>query len=150
MDAAVQRGHDTVVQFLLSKRTERGTAKAMNEYVARGDLNMVKLLTVDKSTAGSVNIAASCGHLGIVEYFVAEKEVPFAGPGMEAAVKHEHIDVVEYLHSQRPKIFVAKFIQIAQGNNQPVNVQYFDTHRCECCKSIPLDDLLVAKLAKKR
>ncbi|KAF0720839.1 Aste57867_34 [Aphanomyces stellatus] len=150
IDEAAEHGHNSIVRFLLAKRNEGGTVKAMNAYVAKGDITMVKLLATNKCSSSSVNIAASFGHLDIVEYLVGRKEVAFAAPAIEAAARHGHVAVVEYLHNRRPEICVAKFMQLAHATNQSSIVEYFDSHRCTCCQGISLNELLAVTPGKKR
>ncbi|KAF0720834.1 Aste57867_29 [Aphanomyces stellatus] len=73
-DAASLYGHDAIVRFLLAKRNEGGGVKATNGYLARGDINMVKLLALGKCTSGSVNVAAAHGHLAIVNISLATRK----------------------------------------------------------------------------
>ncbi|KAF0720833.1 Aste57867_28 [Aphanomyces stellatus] len=150
MDEAAAHGHDSIVRFLAAKRNECGSVKAMNTYVTRGDLAMVKVIAINKCSSGNVNLAASLGHLEIVQYLVGDMGVDFATPAIEAAVKRDHVNVLEYLLSRRPEMCIAKFMQMAHAAKMTVVVEYLDGHRCECCKRIPRDELLAAKPPTKR
>ncbi|KAF0683724.1 Aste57867_24234 [Aphanomyces stellatus] len=153
MNKAVANEHDDIVRFLHVNRTEGCTVEAMNAYAARGNLAMVQWLDENRSEKCSpraLSAAASNGHVAVVEYLVQHKLVTAAAPALLVAASHGQLSVVQVLRGSFPHLCVAKPLQASVKASHDEVARYLDANLCQCCRCIPLSDLVKAKKPSKK
>ncbi|KAF0720837.1 Aste57867_32 [Aphanomyces stellatus] len=149
IDNAATNGHLVMVKSIHGIPESECTTQAMDGAAANGHLEVVQFLhnyRTEGCTTDAVDAAAQNGHDEVVQFLLAERKEGGTANVMNAYVARGDLAMVKFLnvHMGHPELCVAKFMQIAHISNHLAIVEYFDSHRCKCCKDVSLDDLVAA------
>ncbi|GMF34007.1 unnamed protein product [Phytophthora lilii] len=136
-----------VLQFLL----ERGLAtsgfedpRLVDLVATMGKADMLRFLLEreggrSRCSSDAMDGAAANGHLEIVQYLHTQRTEGCTVAAMDGAARNGHMQVVEFLHTQRTEGCTAAAMDGAARSGHLAMVQFLHTNRTEGCTTAAMD-----------
>ncbi|KAG9402680.1 hypothetical protein AC1031_007289 [Aphanomyces cochlioides] len=131
LDRAAERGHLSVVQYLLTKQCP--SSCSLNLAAKYGHEDVVRLLHEAHApcTTFAMDWAAKDGHLNIVKFLHTNRSEGCTCQAMSWAAANGHLDVVSFLHNNRSEGCTRQAVVKAAENGHMSVVKFLVEHRRE-------------------